>query len=203
MEKNILHLTFCLRNTPLALLLLTLLAPACTPTSRSAAPPSGAAPSNNTPTGTPSTASNLISGTVTRGIPFKNSGRGTLCVAIGNSCLADNTYQHFQGLESVSIENVNLTTDGAKVNFALTPKNGKMQTGAKYYIIATLQDGGGECWMVWKRNNLFTWQTVENPDPCPSFTYQPSMPISGLNVTLTGLIPFDYTVDKATLGKTP
>ena len=170
----------------------------CANNRKDAPPPANQNQSNNIlnqPTG-------QISGVVTRSNTCQNSCRGTLCVAIGTSCLAMNTYQTFHGIDSVAVANVDFTGSEARAGFNFASETGKLTPGSTYYIIATLQEGSGNCWMSWKKNDLFTWQDSSGGSPCASFTYQEGKQVSGLAVTLNGLIPFDYTVDPSQTNQT-
>ena len=147
-----------------------------------------------------STATTTISGTVHRTYQLATSatGRGDLCVAIGNSCLSTGSYSSYTGIWTVTVSAANLTSTSAQIPFSIPVPNGKLTSGTTYYVIAMLEDGGGNCWIDWKKVNLISWAQTGDASPCASFTFQQGAAASGLTVSLNAPVPINCTFDPNT-----
>ena len=141
----------------------------------------------NVGTGNVGTSTPTISGVVTRSAAINASGTGTLCVAIANACLSMSTLSTYKGYLATNIANANFVASGTQVAFSIPVTQGVLTQGTTYSIIASLEDGGGNC-RTYKQNDLVSWDQGGS-SPCAIFTYDGNSK-SGLSVDMNTDVPF-------------
>ena len=131
-----------------------------------------------------------VSGKVTRSA--STTGKGTLCLAIGNVCVSMQAVQSgYTPYMALSLPNTDFTASGATKAFSFEGVEGKLTAGTTYVVTAMLQAAGGECWKTGRQGDLFSWEESASNSPCAKFTYQGDA-VGNLSVDLNSIVPFSF-----------
>lgn len=141
----------------------------------------------------------VFSGLVERSCAIGSSGdgKGTICLSIVNFCPSQQSIKNIveRKLEVnfvalLPIKNVDLSSQTTH-DFSFNMSKDKINAG-NYQVIGVLQENGGECSNIWRKDDIVTWQDVNvSSSPCASFNYTQGKNITGLKIKLNALIKSD------------